>query len=275
MGSLKYDSRLNSGLQNRYARVATLWSESGFRGQRRSESIPIITAEVVQFLSKQTIRGVCVELGGGTGEQAKDIMNACSNCEMIVCDFSSEMLGMIRGSEIQKICGNFLKIDQLIGTSRADVVVMSGALHDLPKSGQIELVDRIYSVLKPGGIFVLAAFVPVPDFQEPFNRIVALKDECCGLQTQIGGQWLRYFAYSQEILAWLQQAHFDVRLFSLPNTAISYIGTGEMSVEQEEMFRQRVLLFSDSEIHALGLSVGQDSSLSYEFPVQGFVARKM
>ena len=113
-----------------------------------------------------------LELGIGTGETARRVLQRHPGATLIGIDASEEMLGTARealaGHAVQLRAG---RLEDALPPGPFDLVVSALAIHHLDAAGKADLFARIASVLRPGGRFVLADVV-VPD--DPAEAVTPL-----------------------------------------------------------------------------------------------------
>ena len=101
-----------------------------------------------------------LELGIGTGETARRILESHPKARLTAIDSSEEMLGRAR----QVVSGD-LRLGRLqdpLPEGPFDLVVSALAVHHLDAPGKQDLFRRVADVLRAGGTFVLGDLV-VPD----------------------------------------------------------------------------------------------------------------
>jgi tRNA (cmo5U34)-methyltransferase len=113
-----------------------------------------------------------LELGTGTGETARRVLQRHPGAMLMGIDASEEMLGAARealaGHAVQLRAG---RLEDALPPGPFDLVVSALAVHHLDAAGKADLFARIASVLRPGGRFVLADVV-VPD--DPADAVTPL-----------------------------------------------------------------------------------------------------
>jgi len=105
-----------------------------------------------------------LELGVGTGETARRVLERHPGAHLTGIDVSPEMLEEARGH----LPGADLRVARLedpLPAGPFDLVVSTLAVHHLDAAGKADLLGRIAAVLVPGGRFVLADVV-VPERPE-------------------------------------------------------------------------------------------------------------
>jgi tRNA (cmo5U34)-methyltransferase len=139
-----------------------------------------------------TVAHDILELGVGTGETAKRVLERHREARLVGIDESEAMLAAA------DIAGD-LRVSRLedpLPEGPFDLVVSCLAIHHLDCEGKRDLFRRIATVLRPGGRFVLADVV-IPDQQEDavtpttpgFDRLDPLPDQL---------EWLREAGFEPE-----------------------------------------------------------------------------
>lgn len=140
-----------------------------------------------------------LELGVGTGETARRLLDSHPRVRLTGIDASAAMLERAR-AELPAERIDALAVSRLEDALPAgpfDLVVSTLVVHHLDAAGKQDLFRRVAAVLRPGGRFVLGDVV-VPDRPEdavtPLTPDFDLPDR------------------AQHQLAWLDAAGFDARL---------------------------------------------------------------
>lgn len=105
-----------------------------------------------------------LELGTGTGETARRVLNRHPDAQLIGIDASPGMVKVARASlpadRVKLLVG---RLEDPLPEGSFDLVVSALAVHHLEGTGKADLLRRIASRLDPAGRFVLA------DVVEPVN----------------------------------------------------------------------------------------------------------
>jgi tRNA (cmo5U34)-methyltransferase len=140
-----------------------------------------------------------LDLGTGTGETARRVLEAHSSARLVALDASPGMLAIARGklpaARVEAWREQDLA-DELPG-GPYDLVVSALAVHHLDAHGKRALFRRIAAELRAGGRFVLADVV-VPD--EPEDAVVPLT------------RGYDLPERTADLLAWLVDAGFEVQV---------------------------------------------------------------
>ncbi len=133
-----------------------------------------------------------LELGTGTGETARRVLNRHPDAQLIGIDASPGMVKVARASlpadRVKLVVG---RLEDPLPEGSFDLVVSALAVHHLEGTGKADLFRRIASRLDPAGRFVLA------DVVEPVNPsyvVTAIDPE------------VDHLSKLDEQLAWLEAA---------------------------------------------------------------------
>ncbi|WP_392531079.1 class I SAM-dependent methyltransferase [Nostoc sp. C117] len=129
--------------------------------------------EIIPFDSIAPLK--VLDLGAGTGLYSGMVQSVFTNAEFTLLDLASEMLekAKFRFSKMGKspkiLIGDYIGTD--LGDSY-DVVISALSIHHLSDFDKEVLYQRIYDVLKPGGIFVNADQVigKTPDLEQLYRQ---------------------------------------------------------------------------------------------------------
>jgi tRNA (cmo5U34)-methyltransferase len=118
--------------------------------------------ELVGATSRLSPRQI-LELGSGTGETARHILDAHPQAQLIGIDGSEDMLAAARAALAGRPASFHLaRLEGPLPAGPFDLIVSALAIHHLPAQEKQALYARIAAALAPGGRFVLADVV-VPD----------------------------------------------------------------------------------------------------------------
>lgn len=117
-----------------------------------------------------------LELGTGTGETARRVLDLHPRAHLVGVDESEEMLAAAR----TRVTGELLvsRLEDALPRGPFDLVFSALAIHHLDGEGKRDLFRRVAQVLRPGGTFVMGdvilpgqpeeAEIPLtPDFDRP------------------------------------------------------------------------------------------------------------
>jgi tRNA (cmo5U34)-methyltransferase len=138
-----------------------------------------------------------LELGIGTGETARRVLERHPGAALVGIDVSQEMLGAARDALVgHAVQLRAARLEDPLPPGPFDLVVSAFAVHHLDGAGKADLFRRIAASLRPGGRFVLADVVVPAD---PADAITPL-DAGYDLPDTVSDQ-----------LRWLAEAGFDAR----------------------------------------------------------------
>ena len=139
-----------------------------------------------------------LELGTGTGETARRLLDAHHDAFLVGIDESPSMLGVARSvlpsGRVDLRVG---AIEEPLPEGPFDLVATALCVHHLSGPEKADLFGRVLSVLRPGGRFVLADVVVPVDPADATTPLTPGFDRPSPLSDQLG---------------WLRDAGFDVRV---------------------------------------------------------------
>jgi tRNA (cmo5U34)-methyltransferase len=139
-----------------------------------------------------------LELGVGTGETARRVLGRHPGARLTGIDESPPMLERARTSLPRSTDLRVGRLQDALPAGPFDAVVSALAVHHLTPTEKRDLFARVATVLRPGGIFVLADVV-VPERPEdvvtPIEEGYDLPDR---LDDQLG--WLREAGLEPEVV---------------------------------------------------------------------------
>jgi tRNA (cmo5U34)-methyltransferase len=138
-----------------------------------------------------------LELGIGTGETTRRILDVHSEARLTAIDSSPEMLERAR-SVFSDADLRLARLEDSLPDGPFDLVVSALAVHHLDGAGKRDLFKRVADVLRPDGLFVLADVV-VPEREED---VVTPIDWVMDLPDRVDDQ-----------LEWLGEAGFEAGAF--------------------------------------------------------------
>ena len=86
-----------------------------------------------------------------------------------------------------------------------DKITSKSFLHEIPKDEKFTAIKEIFSLLKPGGTYIIWNYVLNAENCDFVRKLVKRKDELAGYDTLVND---RYFLTENELLAHLRQAGF-------------------------------------------------------------------
>jgi len=179
------------------------WRADTYPGAIRAE---IPRYDEVQERVVETTRGLDVrrilELGVGTGETTRHLLEAHPSASLVGVDGSDDMLAAARAAlPADRVELRLARLEEPLPDESFGLVVSVLAIHHLPGGQKAELFERIAGALVPGGRFVLGDVV-VPDraedatiaVEEGFDHPERLDDQlawlaAAGLRSQVAWRW--------------------------------------------------------------------------------------
>ena len=130
--------------------------------------------EVVAEAASAVAAARILDLGSGTGETARRVLERHVGASIVLVDSSAEMLTAAREALAKDRIESVLvqRLEDPLPAGPFDLVVSALAVHHLESADKQVLFQRIAEVLKPGGRFVLADVV-VPQDSELASTPVA------------------------------------------------------------------------------------------------------
>jgi tRNA (cmo5U34)-methyltransferase len=111
-----------------------------------------------------------LELGVGTGETARRVLERHPDAALVGVDSSPEMLAHAR-ERLPEADLRLARLEDPLPAGPFDLVVSALAVHHLDGPGKADLFRRVAAVLAPGGRFVIGDLV-VPD--DPADVVTAI-----------------------------------------------------------------------------------------------------
>jgi len=142
--------------------------------------------------------GEILELGVGTGETARRVLERHAGAHLVGIDESPPMLERARLSLPASADLRVGRLQDPLPAGPFDAVVSALAVHHLTASEKRDLFSRVVAVLRPGGVFVLADVV-VPERPED---VVTPIEEGYDLPDRLDDQlaWLREAGLEPEVV---------------------------------------------------------------------------
>ncbi len=139
-----------------------------------------------------------LELGVGTGETARRVLGRHPDARLVAIDESPPMLERARASLPASADLRAARLQDALPIGPFDAVVSALAVHHLTPAEKRDLFARVASLLRPGGVFVLADVV-VPD--RPEDVVTPIEDGY-DLPDRLDDQleWLRAAGLEAEVV---------------------------------------------------------------------------
>jgi ubiquinone/menaquinone biosynthesis C-methylase UbiE len=169
---------------------------------------------------------VVVDLGSGTGQFALTVASSCRR--VVAVDPSPVMIERLRhkldeagADNVEIAAAGFLTYDHV--GEPADIVYSRYALHHLPDFWKAMALRRVWSMLRPGGVFRLWDVVYSFDIDEAEERVDAW---CAPFSEEIEGDWARWemeehIRDEHSTFTWLLEAMFERTGFSIESAEYS------------------------------------------------------
>jgi tRNA (cmo5U34)-methyltransferase len=128
-----------------------------------------------------------LELGVGTGETSRRVLDAHPDVELIGIDESAEML-TAAAAHVERADLRVARLEDPLPEGTFDLVVSALAVHHLDGDGKADLFARIAERLRPGGRLVLGDVVIPDDPADAITPIDGIYDKPSSAADQI--RWL-------------------------------------------------------------------------------------
>jgi tRNA (cmo5U34)-methyltransferase len=142
-----------------------------------------------------------LELGVGTGETSRRVLDLHPEAEFVGIDESAEMLS----AASEDVAGADLRVSRLedpLPEGRFDLVVSALAVHHLDGAGKADLFARVADRLRPGGRFVLGDVVVPDNSADAVTPIDGVYDQPSTIGEQV--RWLAAAGLDAEVV-WVRQ----------------------------------------------------------------------
>jgi tRNA (cmo5U34)-methyltransferase len=161
------------------------------------EEVPVYPE--LQELTAEATRGVAarevLELGIGTGETTRRVLELHPGARLTAIDASPEMLERARAASPDADL-RLSRLEDPLPEGPFDLVFSALAVHHLDGAGKRDLFGRVAAVVRPGGCFVLADVV-VPEREEDAQIPIDWEmDRPDRLDDQL--EWLRKAGFDPE-----------------------------------------------------------------------------
>lgn len=139
-----------------------------------------------------------LELGTGTGETARRLLDRHPSARLVGVDVSPEMLAVARGVlPAQRVELRVGRLEEALPEGPFSLVASALCVHHLPGAAKGELFSRVASVLEPGGRFVLADVVVPPDPTEASTDLTPGYDFPSSVDEQL--EWMRSAGFEARV----------------------------------------------------------------------------
>jgi tRNA (cmo5U34)-methyltransferase len=138
-----------------------------------------------------------LELGVGTGETSRRVLELHPDAELIGIDESAEMLAAAAATVVARADLRVARLEDPLPEGSFDLVVSALAVHHLDGAGKADLFGRVADRLRPGGRLVLGDVV-VPE--DPADVVTPI-DGVYDMPSSVADQ-----------LRWLDEAGLDARV---------------------------------------------------------------
>ena len=189
--------------------------------------------KIYEFVSsnfRKTANLNILELGVGTGITTRIIKNILPSVSFDLVDFSKQMLSgakkRLGEKNIKYIFGDYSKIKF---NKKYDIVVSVVGVHHQTNKGKIKLFKKIYSLLKPKGVFIFGDLVTYKsEYKSAYNNALHfhhLVEKSTDKKTleewAHHHQYLNMLAPVEDQIKWLEDLGFKVKILILKtNTAL-------------------------------------------------------
>ncbi len=161
-----------------------------------------------------------VDFGTGTGITAKLIQDLLPKTRIDAVDFSEQMMSGAKAKlgdrNVRYLIGDFTEMDF---DKQYDIVVAVIGVHHQDTEGKKKLFEKIYNMLKPGGVFIFGDLVTYADKYEAaknealhYHHLVEhATDEKTLSEWAYHHQFLNDLAPVEDQIVWLTQVGFKVQ----------------------------------------------------------------
>lgn len=178
------------------------WDPDVYDALMREEvpDYPLLQAELVAATGGIAV-GSVLELGTGTGETARRVLDAHPDAHLVGIDASEEMLSAARAALVGRpVSLRPGRLEEPLPAGRFDLVVSALAVHHLDGPGKAALFARVAGALRPGGRFALADVVVPADPADAVIPLEAGYDRPSTVAEQLA--WLRDAGFEDPRVAW-------------------------------------------------------------------------
>jgi tRNA (cmo5U34)-methyltransferase len=166
------------------------WDPDGYLALVAQEiaDYPALQRELVNATAGVLARAV-LDLGCGTGETARRLLNAHPGARLTGIDANADMLAAAAATlDPARVTLRQQRLQDPLPAGPFDLVVSALAVHHLAGPAKAELFSRVATVLSPGGRFVLADLVVPQREKDAFTEVDWVDDVPSTAAEQAG--WL-------------------------------------------------------------------------------------
>ncbi len=158
-----------------------------------------------------------LELGAGTGLLSAEVAKAFPEADLVLVDAAPAMLeqAMQRLADCRQVQYELLDYREALPEGTYDAVLSSLSIHHLTHEGKRSLFERVYGVLRAGGVFANADQVlgSTPEIEMAYRETWEMQSRQAGaseedIQASLERQKLDISATLADQLDWLAQAGF-------------------------------------------------------------------
>jgi len=142
-----------------------------------------------------------LELGVGTGETSRRVLELHPELKLVGIDESAEMLAAA-SADVAAADLRVSRIEDPLPEGNFDLVVSALAVHHLDGAGKADLFARVADRLRPGGRFVLGDVVVPDDPADAVTPIDGVYDQPSTVDDQV--RWLAAAGLEAEVV-WVRQ----------------------------------------------------------------------
>jgi tRNA threonylcarbamoyl adenosine modification protein (Sua5/YciO/YrdC/YwlC family) len=144
-----------------------------------------------------------LELGTGTGETARALLERHPDAELVGIDESSAMLGTARSRlPADRVLLRVGRLEDPLPEGPFDLVASALCVHHLDGAGKRDLFTRVAEVLRPGGVFALGDVIVPEDPADAVTSLTPGFDRPSPLADQLG--WLAEAGFAARV-HWLHK----------------------------------------------------------------------
>jgi tRNA (cmo5U34)-methyltransferase len=143
-----------------------------------------------------------LELGVGTGETSRRVLDLHPEAKLVGIDESAEMLAAASADVAAAADLRVSRLQDPLPEGNFDLVVSALAVHHLDAAGKADLFARVADRLRPGGRFVLGDVVVPDDPADVVTPIDGVYDQPSTIADQV--QWLVAAGFHARVV-WARQ----------------------------------------------------------------------